>query len=200
MTVYSRSPRDGWLVTTDAEESYARLIATLDEHRASYRLIDHPREGRTELVSELRGNALSAAAKCMVVMVKVGRKERAYVLAVVPGDRRVDLSRVKALLGGRYAGIADARTAEEMTGCVVGTVLPFTWNAALELVVDPGIFEQPELFFNAARLDRSIALASSDYRRIANAREVPIAEKVSADSFAEAVVAPEKQSKASGEK
>ena len=72
----------------DYGETYDRLIDLLDRHGARYRLIDHPAEGRTEIVSGYRGNALSAAAKCMVVMVKVGKKVTKYVLAVVPGDAR----------------------------------------------------------------------------------------------------------------
>jgi len=70
------------------DETYDRLIDLLDRHGARYRLIDHPAEGRTEIVSGYRGNDLSAAAKCMIVMVKVGKKVTRYVLAVVPGDAR----------------------------------------------------------------------------------------------------------------
>jgi len=61
-------------------DTYMRLIAFLDEHGAQYRLIDHAPEGRTELVSPLRGNALAQAAKCIVIMVKIGKKTTKYVL------------------------------------------------------------------------------------------------------------------------
>lgn len=52
--------------TTEQEtyETYARLIALVDSHGMSYRLIDHAPEGRTEVVSHLRGNTLRQAAKC----------------------------------------------------------------------------------------------------------------------------------------
>lgn len=55
-------------------DTYDRFIALLDGGAARYRLIDHASEGRTELVSALRGNALAAAAKCLVIMVKLGKK------------------------------------------------------------------------------------------------------------------------------
>ncbi len=54
----------------EQEDTYTRLIAFLDEHDIRYRLIDHASEGRTELVSPMRGNELSQAAKCIVLMVK----------------------------------------------------------------------------------------------------------------------------------
>jgi len=56
------------------KDTYTRLIAFLNEHDVSFRLIDHPEEGRTELVSLMRGNALSQAAKCIVLMVKDGKR------------------------------------------------------------------------------------------------------------------------------
>ncbi|XVQ07744.1 YbaK/EbsC family protein [Spirillospora sp. CA-255316] len=150
--------------------AYERLIDVLDAAGARYRLIDHEPEGRTEVVSALRGNAVAHAAKCLVVMVKVGKKRRRYVLAVVPGDARLDLRAVKELVGGSYAGFAAREKAEALAGSVSGTVLPFAFHPELELVVDPGLLEAPELFFNAGRLDRSMALAVEDYVRVAEPR------------------------------
>jgi Ala-tRNA(Pro) deacylase len=151
-------------------DRYERLVAELDAAGARYRLIDHEPEGRTELVSALRGNELAQAAKCLVVLVKVGKKQSRYVLAVVPGDARLDLAAVKALLGGTYVGFAATARAEELAGSVSGTVLPVSYHPQLELIVDPSLLEHDELFFNAARLDRSMALATEDYLRVAKPR------------------------------
>src|ERR1051325_6490891 len=107
------------------EDTYAKLITLLDQHGAHYRLIDHEPEGRTEVVSPMRGNALSQAAKCIVLMVKIGKKITKYVLAVVPGDTRVDLNAVKALMKGTYVSFASPDIAERLAGSVAGTVLPF---------------------------------------------------------------------------
>jgi Ala-tRNA(Pro) deacylase len=156
---------------------YARLIALLDEHGARYRLIDHPPEGRTEVVSPMRGNTLAQAAKCIVLMVKVGKKVTKHVLAVVPGDARVDLGAVKALYGGTYAAFASAEVAETLAGSVVGTVLPFSFSDELELIVDPAVLETEELYFNAARLDRSMALRTEEYAAVAKPRVERIAQR-----------------------
>lgn len=155
-------------------DMYERLIAELDAAGASYRLIDHAPEGRTDLVSALRGHDVAAAAKCLVVLVKMGKKQSRYVLAVVPGDARLDLQAVKALLNGTYAAFADRERAEELAGSVSGTVLPFSHHPKLEVIADPALLKAPELYFNAARLDRSIALATKDYIRLADPRIAPI--------------------------
>src|SRR6266540_3868883 len=103
------------------EDTYSQLIAFLDGQGVQYRLIDHAPEGRTEIVSPMRGNALSQAAKCIIMMVKIGKKVTKYVLGVVPGDARMDLNAVKALLSGTYISFASADIAEKLAGCVAGT-------------------------------------------------------------------------------
>lgn len=152
------------------ETTYTRLITLLDEHGARYRLIDHVPEGRTELVSAMRGNALSQAAKCIILMVKIGKKVTKYILAVVPGDAQVNLLAIKALMHGTYIAFASPDIAERLAGSVAGTVLPFSFNSELELIVDPSLLEHDELYFNAARLDRSLALSTSDYVALAHPR------------------------------
>ena len=156
-------------------DTYERLVRVLEEHRAEYRLIDHPPEGRTEIVSPLRGNELREAAKCMVVIVKLGKKVTKYVLAVVPGDRRVDLNAIKSLFGATYVSFASPEIAEQLARTVPGTILPFSWTQGLELIVDPSLLRLEEIFFNAARLDRSIVLKTRDYVRIVKPRVERIA-------------------------
>lgn len=167
-------PQPGATVTTTvaapASDLYERLITDLQAAGARYRLIDHAPEGRTELVSALRGHDVASAAKCLIVMVKVGKKQSHYVLAVVPGNAQVDLGAVRDLLGGTYVAFAGREKAEELAGSVSGTVLPFSYHPRLQLVVDPALLQAPELYFNAARLDRSIALATEDYARLAAPR------------------------------
>ncbi|MEJ3657976.1 YbaK/EbsC family protein [Actinomycetes bacterium KLBMP 9759] len=138
-------------------------------------MIEHAPEGRTGPVSALRGHDVGRAAKCLVIMVKVGKRSTRFVLAVVPGDRSVDLSAVKDLLGGTYVTVAGREQAEALAGSVSGTVLPFSYSPRLELVVDPALLAVDEMFFNAARLDRSIALATVDYVRMAEPRVERIA-------------------------
>ncbi len=152
------------------EDAYTRLIAFLDEHEVPYRLIDHEPEGRTEVVSPMRGNGLAQAAKCIVLMVKIGKKVTKYVLAVIPGDARVDLAAVKSLIRGTYVAFADTAVAERLAGSVTGTILPFSFDPALELIVDPTLLTNDEIYFNAARLDRSMVLKASDYRVVAKPR------------------------------
>jgi Ala-tRNA(Pro) deacylase len=152
------------------QDTYTRLLALLDQQEIPYRPIDHAPEGRTELVSAMRGNTLSQAAKCIILMVKLGKKVTRYILAVVPGDARVDLQAVKALMQGTYVAFASSEIAERLAGSVTGTILPFSFNPELDVVVDPSLLENEEIYFNVARLDRSMALKTHDYITVAKPR------------------------------
>jgi Ala-tRNA(Pro) deacylase len=151
-------------------DMYRTLIERLHEGQASYRLIDHAPEGQTDAVSALRGHSARQAAKCLILIVKLGKKVTRFVLAVVPGDARVDTARIRELYGATYVGFAGAEQAEKLAGSVAGTVLPFAFHPDLELIADPSLLEGETMFFNAARLDRSIELPTSDYLRIARPR------------------------------
>ena len=152
-------------------ETYDKLIAFLEANKATYRLIDHAPEGQTDKVSALRGHPVEAAAKCIVLIVKIGKKTSRFVLAVVPGNARVDTAKLKSLFNGAtYAGFAATDVAERLAGSVAGTVLPFAFHPNLILIADPSTMGHQELFFNAARLDRSVALRTSDYVTLAKPR------------------------------
>lgn len=150
-------------MTRTVDTLHHRLLALLDEASAQYRLIDHPPEGGTAEASRLRGHPLRYAAKCLVIRVRTGKRTARYVLAVVPGDRRVDLAAVRLLAGGSDASFAPVATAEALAGSASGTIIPFAFHPELSLVVDPGVLLAPRLYFNAARLDCSVVLSVADY-------------------------------------
>ena len=111
----------------------------------------------------------------MILMLKLGKKVTRYVLAVIPGDAKVNFDSIKSLFGATYVSFAAVTAAETLAGAPTGGVLPFAMHPDLQLVVDSEIESIPELFFNAARLDRSVALKTVDYVRIAKPRFADIA-------------------------
>ncbi|GLX18914.1 MULTISPECIES: YbaK/EbsC family protein [Streptomyces] len=159
---------------TAIADSYARLLDLLAGGGADYRLLRHAPEGRTELASLIRGHSLEQAAKCLVIRVALGRKQRRYVIAVVPGHCRVDLEAVRAEYGGTNASFAVREVAEELTGCVSGSIMPVSFDPAVEVVVDPALLEHEEIWFNAGRLDVSVALRTAGYLALARPRVAPV--------------------------
>jgi Ala-tRNA(Pro) deacylase len=100
----------------------------------------------------------------------VTRKAGKYLLAVVPGDKHVDLLRLSRLAGGRKAAFAVRDVAERLAGTVSGSIPPIPLHPGLELIVDTSLLAHEEIYFNAARLDCSVALRTADYLILTNPR------------------------------
>ncbi len=165
------------IVTTPNETSdiHETLRALLDSQGVTYRVVEHEPEGRTEFIARIRGNRPGQAIKSIVVQVRFGKKENRYYLANVPGDCRVDLNGMKTLFDASSAAFASREKAEQLTGCVIGAIPPFSFpglagSGQLIVLADPLIFENEEVVFNAGRLDRSIFMKSNDYLRLARPR------------------------------
>jgi Ala-tRNA(Pro) deacylase len=84
---------------------------------------------------------------------------------------------VAKLFEARKCGFASPDTAQEITGCVMGSVPPFALDPALTLVVDEDLLANDTLFFNAGRLDRSMELDTRDWLAVAKPRVARIAAK-----------------------
>lgn len=151
---------------------FEKLVALLEAHGARFRVIEHPAEGRSDLVAQIRGTRPGQGAKAMLC-----RSEGVYVLAVLPGDRKVDFRKVAQVAGKRKATLATPEEAMHVTGCALGAIPPFSFSPEVRLVVDPALIENhDEVAFNAGRLDRSMVLDSKDYVRVAR----PLLRSVSA--------------------
>jgi Ala-tRNA(Pro) deacylase len=98
-----------------------------------------------------------------------------YCLANVPGDCRIDFDGIKAHFGADSVAFASRERAQELTGCVIGAIPPFSFSDQLQVLADPLIQDNEEVVFNAGRLDRSIFMRLEDYIRIATPQLVPIA-------------------------
>jgi len=151
------------------------LTELLNSEGATYRVVEHEPEGRTEMIAKIRGNRIEQSIKSMVVQVRLNRKENIYCLANVPGDCRIDFDGIKSHFSADSVAFAFRDKAQELTGCVIGAIPPFSFNDQLQVLADPVIQQNEEVVFNAGRLDRSIFLKLDDYIRIAQPQLAKIA-------------------------
>lgn len=144
---------------------YDALIHLLESNGARFRVIEHPPEGRSDLVAQIRGTQPGQGAKAMLCKSKGG--DGPLTLVVLPGDRKLDFKKVTDALGIKKATLASPEEAMAATGNVIGAIPPFA-EAGMDLLVDPELVTAySELAFNAGRLDRSVVLSTDDYLRIA---------------------------------
>lgn len=158
-----------------AADVFDRLVDLLNNAKARFRVIEHEPEGRSEAISVIRGNRPDQAAKAMVLDLRGGGGGKRHVLAILPGNRKLDFSAVATLFEARKCGFASPDTAQALTGCVMGSVPPFSLDPALAIVVDQDLLANGTLFFNAGRLDRSMELDTKDWLAVAQPRIAKIA-------------------------
>ena len=154
---------------------HKQLYDLLDQEGATYRVLEHEPEGRTEMIAKIRGNRIEQSIKSIVVQVRINRKENIYCLANVPGDCRIDFDGIKNYFNADSVAFASREKAQELTGCVIGAIPPFSFSDQLQVLADPLIQDNEEVVFNAGRLDRSIFMRLDDYLRIAKPQLVKIA-------------------------
>jgi Ala-tRNA(Pro) deacylase len=154
---------------------HEQLRVLLDSENVVYRVIEHEPEGRTDVIAKIRGNRIEQSIKSIVLQVRLSKKENIYCLANVPGDCRIDFKGVKNHFNADSAAFAKPDKAQELTGCVIGAIPPFSFNEQLSVLADPLIKENDEVVFNAGRLDRSIFIRLDDYTRIVQPQWVMIA-------------------------
>ena len=158
-----------------ADDTFERIVALLTDAKANFRVIEHEAEGRSEKISVIRGNRPDQAAKAMVLDVRGGGGGRRNVLAILPGNRKLDFIAVAKAFEARKCGFASPESAQQLTGCAMGAVPPFSLNPELSVVVDEDLLANDTLFFNAGRLDRSMELDTQDWIAVAKPRVARIA-------------------------
>jgi Ala-tRNA(Pro) deacylase len=142
-----------------------RLERWLRERGARFRVMEHAPVFTSEEAARVRGTPIEAGAKALVFLA-VARP----VHVVLPGARRIDNARLRAVLGTRTLRFATHAELLALTGCVPGAVPPFGNLFGLPAFVDEALAEQEEIAFNAGSNTVSIIMRSDDFLRLSEAR------------------------------
>jgi prolyl-tRNA editing enzyme YbaK/EbsC (Cys-tRNA(Pro) deacylase) len=147
------------------------IRALLDREKVVYRLLHHEPTYTSEESARARGEEVRVGGKALVV--KTGD---AFRLLVLSAALSADWTVLKRHFGVKKVRMADRDELLALTGLVPGSVPPFGPPILpLELFVDPSVFENQVIAFNAGSLTDSIILAVEDYRRVANPAVVAFA-------------------------
>jgi Cys-tRNA(Pro)/Cys-tRNA(Cys) deacylase len=136
-----------------------RAISYLKEKKIPYEVVkyDH-REKGAEFAASATGYPLERTVKTLVV--ELDRKS--YCLALLPGHRELDLKKLASLLGVKRTAMVDIKTAERLTGYLVGGISPFGTQQRLETIMESGILEYEEIMINAGQRGVMLKMAPGD--------------------------------------
>ena len=119
----------------------------------------------------------AAAAGCelaQIVKSLVFVCDGAYVLALVPGDRRADEKAIAAAVGATEIRIARPDEVVHATGFEPGAVAPFPQRAVTQTLIDPDFLRHAVVWIGAGSPAHMAALPPSDLQRLARARPVDL--------------------------
>jgi prolyl-tRNA editing enzyme YbaK/EbsC (Cys-tRNA(Pro) deacylase) len=121
--------------------------------------------------------AAAAAAGCelaQIVKSLVFVCDGAYVLALVPGDRRADEAAIAAAVGAAEIRIARPDEVLQATGFAPGAVAPFPQRAVTQTLMDKDFLRHTVVWVGAGSPAHMAALPPEELQRLSRARTVDL--------------------------
>jgi Ala-tRNA(Pro) deacylase len=144
---------------------FERLESWLKQQAVSFTVLRHEPVFTSEQAAAVRGTSLSSGAKALVL--KAGD---AFLLAVLPADRKLDSKRAREALQVKSLRFATKEEVMQLTGLEPGSIPPFGSLFGLKTYCDPGLAENPSINFNAGDHAVSIQMPYSEYVRVEAAK------------------------------
>ena len=149
-----------------------RAISHLKKKNIPYDVIKYEhREKGAEFAASITGYPLERTIKTLVVE----SDRRSYCLALLPGHRELDLKSLASLLGVKRTAMVDIKTAERLTGYLVGGISPFSTQQRLQTVMESSILSNAEILINAGQRGVMLKMAPDDIVKALSCKVMPIA-------------------------
>ena len=140
-----------------------RAIIFLKGQNAAFEVIkyEHNRKGAV-FAAQAVGFPLEKTVKTLVVT--LGDKQHA--LALMPGDRELDLKRIARACKIKRVHMAPPLTAERLTGYKVGGISPFGLTTPLPSVMDSRLLDYDSVLINGGQRGTMLKMSPKDISRL----------------------------------
>jgi Ala-tRNA(Pro) deacylase len=146
--------------TIPAMSPFDKITEFLKQSGAVYQLEEHEPVYTSEQAATISGTELEQGAKALLFKAK-----SEFVLAVLPGHKKVDFKKLKNLLGIKDLRFATPEEVISVMGCEIGACYPFGNLIGVRMIVDQSLSSNQLIAFNPGVHDRSIILNYEDYAR-----------------------------------
>jgi Ala-tRNA(Pro) deacylase len=140
---------------------FERLESWLEQQAAVYIVLRHEPVFTSEQAAAVRGTPLSSGAKALVL--KAGD---AFLLAVLPADRKLKSKKAREALGVKSLRFASKEEVLQLTGLEPGAIPPFGTLFGLKTYCDPALAENPSINFNAGDHAVSVQMTYTEFLRV----------------------------------
>jgi Cys-tRNA(Pro)/Cys-tRNA(Cys) deacylase len=149
-----------------------RAIRYLKRKDVSFEMVKYEHEEKgAEFAARATGFPLDRTVKTLVI--DLGGRN--YCLALLPGDRQLDMKQLAQVFAVKRAAMAAAATAERLTGYLVGGISPFGTKQVLPAVMEKRIRKYAEVLINAGQRGVMIKMAPEDIVKALGCRVEAIA-------------------------
>ncbi len=149
-----------------------RAIAFLKQKRIAHEVVKYEHEEKgAEFAAHSVGFPLEQTIKTLVVALDDG----SHVLALMPGDRQLSLKKIARACGAKKAAMADAETAERLTGYQVGGISPFGTKKRLQIAMDDMLQAHAAVMINGGQRGVMVKMTPGELLRVLNPKIAAIA-------------------------
>jgi Ala-tRNA(Pro) deacylase len=145
-----------------------KIIGILKQQEVPYEVFEH----EPVYTNPAMAAALKVSEAQTVKSLVLTTREKAMVVLVLPGDRKVDWKKAAAGIGTKKVSFAKPEEVLAKVGCEVGCVPPFGQLAELPVFMDADITRQEYVYFNPGVHHKSYRIKSWDLKRLCRPKMV----------------------------
>jgi prolyl-tRNA editing enzyme YbaK/EbsC (Cys-tRNA(Pro) deacylase) len=146
---------------TEIEE---KILSSLKAQGIEYEVFEHDPVYTCPQMANFLKTDEAHIAKSMIVK----KSDGTYLLAVLPGNRKIDFYRLGQVTKAAPVILAPKKEAEEIALCSVGCVYPLGNIINLETLFDSAILRQAYVYFNPGSHTKSVKISTQSLIKLAN--------------------------------
>jgi Ala-tRNA(Pro) deacylase len=136
-----------------------KLQQFLDDSKAEYELVEH----------EPTKSSLETARSCDVPADRIAKSvlldtDDGPLLAVLPSDRKVELSELRSELGHKPSLVGEAQLKSVFDDCDFGAVPPVGYGVTT--IIDDSLTKQPDIYFEAGDHQSLVHMDRAEFSRV----------------------------------
>ncbi len=150
-----------------------RAIQFLKKRKTAFEIVTYAHDAKgAEFAAQATGYPLEMTVKTLVV--ELGHKQ--FALVLMPGNKKLSMKRLAKICGHKQATMADTKSAERLTGYLVGGISPFGTRHKLPVVMDADIVNYEKILINAGQRGKMILMSVSDLQKILGCTPTPLSQ------------------------
>jgi len=140
---------------------FIEIKRLLEKHECDYSVSDHEPASTSADAARVRNTPIEQGAKAIVL-----RSEGRFLMCVLPGNKKIDLKKIKAILDSKSVSLAASEEVLKTVHCRIGSVPPFGNIFKIPVYIEKSLLLSDKISFNAGMLTRSITMKTEDYLEI----------------------------------